>query len=74
MITEFELKYLIKILKKEKGSIKIFEKLVFSNKKTFKNGFAKVIEKYKNIDCEILTFEKVRRGWYECPKPKIRLK
>lgn len=74
MIAEYELKYLIKIIKKEDNTIKVFEKFGFSNKKTFKNGFAKVIEKYKNIDCEILTFEKVRRGWYECPKPKIRLK
>ena len=74
MIEEYELKYLIKIIKKEDNTIKVFEKFGFSNKKTFKNGFAKVIEKYKNIDCEILTFEKVRRGWYECPKPKIRLK
>ena len=72
--------YLIKIISKEKIVYdnteyqNVIEKCVFSNRKTFKQGYKELSKKYNEENYLILTYQKRRRSWYECPKPRIRIK
>lgn len=72
--------YLIKIISKEKILYdnteyqNVIEKCVFSNRKTFKQGYKELSKKYNEENYLILTYQKIRRIWYECPKPRIRIK
>jgi len=71
--------YLIKIISKEKILYdnteyqNVIEKFVFSNRKTFKQGYKELSKKYNEENYLILTYQKIRRSWYECPKPRIRI-
>ena len=72
--------HLIKIISKEKIVYdnteyqNVIEKCVFSNRKTFKQGYKELSKKYNEENYLILTYQKIRRSWYECPKPRIRIK
>ena len=72
--------YLIKIISKEKIVYdnteyqNVIEKCVFSNRKTFKQGYKELSKKYNEENYLILTYQKIRRSWYECTKPRIRIK
>ena len=71
--------YLIKIISKEKILYdnaeyqNVIEKCVFSNRKTFKQGYKELSKKYNEENYLILTYQKIRGSWYECPKPRIRI-
>ena len=40
----------------------------------FRQLLNEYIEKYNEENYLILTYQKIRRSWYECPKPRIRIK
>ena len=72
--------YLIKIISKEKIIYEnteyknIIAKFCYSDKRTFKQGYKELSKKYNEENYLILTYQKIRRSWYECPKPRIRIK
>ncbi|ALF26760.1 hypothetical protein RO03_00600 [Fusobacterium nucleatum subsp. nucleatum] len=80
MFYEYDYNYLIKIISKEKIIYEnteyknIIAKFCYSDKRTFKQGYEKLSKKYNDEQYEILTYQKIRRSWYECPKPRIRIK
>lgn len=79
MTGEFTFKYLIKVIAKEKIKYNdeefknILFKQPYSSAETFKEGYKEVFNKYKEQG-EILTYECIRGKWYECKKPKIRMR
>lgn len=69
-------KYFIKIISAE---TKIYDgkefKVVLAieqyiSVESFKKGYKELLKKYGNHKNEILTYQRVRGRWYECPKPK----
>lgn len=78
MSEEHDFKYLIKVIATEKIKYKneeytkILFKQAYSSAETFKKSYTEVFNKF-NGQGEILTYESIRRKWYECKKPKIRM-
>lgn len=79
MAEDYIFKYLIKViaLEKVKYNGEEFKKVLFkqpyTSAETFKEGYKEVFNKYKE-EGEILTYECIRGKWYECKKPKIRMR
>ena len=77
---DYDFNYLIKIISKEKVIFEnseygnIIAKFCYSDKRTFKQGYKELSKKYNEENYLILTYQKIRRSWYECPKPRIRIK
>lgn len=75
MFTEYDYKYFIKITKKEKEvvdgmlAVIVIDKIVCTSKHNLKNKL-KTLRKYENSKYKILTYQNIRRRWYECPRPK----
>ena len=49
-------------------------KLLIKNEYENGVGVTELSKKYNDEQYEILTYQKIRRSWYECPKPRIRIK
>lgn len=43
----------------------------YTSVENFKKGYKEILKKYGNRKKEILTYQRIRGRWYECPKPKI---
>ena len=65
---DYDFNYLIKIISKEKIVYdkteyqNVIEKSVFSNRKTFKQGYKELSKKYNEENYLILTYQKIRRS------------